>query len=263
MRLASVVGLIGISLAAGAAPVVGQEIRGTLVDESDQPVSGASVSLIDATGAASSSTLTSESGTWRLRASVLGASYTLRVQKVGYAIVETMPFVAGTSPVVANLRTRAQVTTLQGVSVEALNLAGFLSREERRMGQLLTPDEVARRMEKIRPADVSRFLTALVPGLEVSPRGAISLPRRAAGRGCYPTIVVDRKRYDPPRRTPAGPIGPGSDIEDLVSLEDLAAVEIYGDASFVPLELGLLNLEPVWNPCGVIVIWTKRGFGSN
>ena len=151
----------------------------------------------------------------------------MRAQNAGYAIVETMPFTVGPGDVVANL-------------------AGFLSRDERRMGQLLGPEEVA------------RFITTLVPGLEVSVRGAPALPRGAAGgRRCNPTIVVDRKRYDPP----AGRFRPPWEIEELVSVDQLAAEEIYGDPRFVPLELGLLNVEPVRDPCGVIVIWTKRAFG--
>ena len=235
-----------------------QTVRGTLVDEMDRPVAGAAVTLLEAGGGTVASTVTSQAGAWELRAPVVGGSYTLRAQKPGYAIVETMPFTVGSRGVVANLRTRVQVTVLEGVSVEGSNLAGFLSREERRMGQLLGPDEVARRIAKIRPENVARFITTLVPALEVSPRGAPLLPRGAAGgRRCNPTIVVDRKRYDPP----AGRFRPPWDIEELVSVDQLAAVEIYGDPKFVPGELGLLNLEPIRDPCGVIVIWTKRALG--
>ena len=248
---------LGALLFWGSGTALGQSVRGTLVDEMSQPVAGATVTLLDAAGAGVATALTSQAGAWQLRAPAAG-SYTVRAQKAGYAIVETMPFAVGPRDVVANLRTRAQVTVLEGVSVEGANLAGFMSRDERRMGQLLGPEEVARRIAKIQPANVARFITTLVPGLEVSARGAPVLPRGAAGgRRCNPTIVVDRKRYDPP----AGRFRPPWDIEELVSVDQLAAVEVYGDPRFVPLELGLLNLEPVRDPCGVIVIWTKRGLG--
>ena len=252
-----VVGLVTLLLG-GSGTALGQAVRGTLVDEMDRPVAGAAVTLVDAAGAGVATTLTSPAGAWQLRAPATGRSYSVRAQKAGYAIVETMPFTVGPGDLVANLRTRVQVTVLEGVSVEGANLAGFLSRDERRMGQLLGPEEVARRIAKIRPENVARFITTLVPGLEVSVRRAPVLPRGAAGgRRCNPTIVVDRKRYDPP----AGRFRPPWDIEELVSVDQLAAVEIYGDPRFVPLELGLLNLEPVRDPCGVIVIWTKRALG--
>jgi hypothetical protein len=262
MRSTGLVVCVVASLLGGSGTAVGQIVRGTLLDDTSRPVAGATITLLNAAGASLAATLTSQEGSWELRAPVLGASYTLRAQKAGYAIVETLPFTVGSRVVVANLRTRVQVTVLEGVSVEGANLAGFLGREERRMGQLLGPEEVARRIAKIQPESVSRFITVLVPGLEVSARGAPLLPRRASGgRRCNPTIVVDRKRYDPPSSALGTRLRPPWDIEDLVSVDQLAAVEIYGDPNFVPLELGLLNLQPLPNPCGVMVIWTKRGLG--
>lgn len=89
------VGLAALALCAvlalpGTAP--GQEVRGTLIaEESGEPLSGAYVVLQDSTGARVVAGLSTEEGTFRLRAPGPGR-YLLRVERIGYRTWESGPF---------------------------------------------------------------------------------------------------------------------------------------------------------------------------
>lgn len=84
--------LVILVLVALPRTATGQEVRGTLVDqETGEPLTGAYVVLEDSTGARVVAGLSSEQGTFRLRASDPGR-YRLRVQRIGYRTWESEPF---------------------------------------------------------------------------------------------------------------------------------------------------------------------------
>lgn len=176
----------------GRTSALAQAVSGTLVDESTgHPVAGASVLLLDSDTVARRGARTDESGAWSIRVSTGSGPYFIRVQKAGYATVETALFQIGEQPISMRLTTRPEVVTLEGVSSQRLTYEGILSRRERRMGYVMSPDEIAARIGRLGPTDTDHFLTALLPGIEIDPRThGLLIPARVGRPGCSPIIVV-------------------------------------------------------------------------
>ncbi|MDH3735156.1 MAG: carboxypeptidase-like regulatory domain-containing protein [Gemmatimonadota bacterium] len=132
---------------------------------------------------------------------------------------------------------------------------GFYERQERSLGQFVTPEMIEQR-------SFARFSEVLqqVPGVIVR---TICTPRcferiamsGATQTGCIPTFYMDGRlmHVRPAPRTsrlePAGLI----DLDGFAPPHDLAAVEVYRSISETPPQY--------YGRCGSIVIWTKRGTG--
>jgi hypothetical protein len=245
---------------ADRAPAVAQTVSGTLVEEgTGRPIAGASVLLLDADTIARGEARTDSSGAWSIPAPERSGWYRVRVHREGYATVETAPFQLGTEPVSLRLGTRPEVVRLEGVSQERLTYDGILSRRDRRMGFVIGSDEIAARIARFRPANTAKLVERLLPGIEIDPRtGGLFIPARLGGSGCSPIIVIDGKRYDP--TLPDGePRLPPWDINRLVDLWEVRAIEIYQDPWFIPAEL---KLEfTIRERCGAIFLWTYRAVG--
>ena len=254
--------LIAVLLCGAATEAAAQTVRGTLVDETtNSPVAGATIRLLDPAGRRQGETVTDPAGAWSLKAPSPGALYAVRASKPGFATVDTRPFRARADIPPLNLVTRPEIPVLAGVSTPALNYAGFLERKEAKMGVALGPDEVRRRIDRVGAVVPSRLVWGLLPGLERIPDNRRTVvPRRAGGPGCVATIVIDGKRYDP--TFPTGELRePPWDIDELVSISEIRAVEIYHDPTFVPAAKSREWLDPIIRRCGVIVLWTYRGLG--
>jgi hypothetical protein len=262
VRAARMVALLALLVAGSAGAAAGQTLRGTLTDETTgSPVAGATILLVDPAGRRQGTTRTDEAGAFTLQAPSPGATYAVRARKEGFATVDTRPFrVTPNTPPLA-LTTRPEIPVLGEVSAPALNYAGFLERKNTRLGVTLGPDEVRRRIDRVGALDPSRLVWGLLPGLTEIPRTQATVVPRQAGRGgCVATIVVDGKRYDPTFKN-GKPRVPAWDIDRLVSISEIRAVEIYQDPAFVPVEKSREWLDPIIRGCGVIVIWTYRGLG--
>src|SRR5215208_5777346 len=75
-------------VALAAAPAAGQTIRGTVTDgTSGRAVDSASVRLVDRDGRVVATATTDRQGTWTFHGVARGRRYSVRAQKVGYAIV--------------------------------------------------------------------------------------------------------------------------------------------------------------------------------
>jgi hypothetical protein len=262
MRAMRTVALLSLLLVASVAAAAGQTLRGTLTDETTgSPVAGATILLVDPAGRHQGATTTDQAGAFTLQAPSPGATYAVRARKEGFATVDTRPFrvTANTAPL--TLKTRPEIPVLGEVSAPALNYAGFLERRNARLGVALGPDEVRRRIDRVGALDPSRLVWGLLPGLtENKTTQATVVPRRAGGPGCVATLVIDGKRYDPTFKN-GRPRVPPWDIDRLVSISEIRAVEIYHDPSFVPVEKAREWLDPIIRRCGVIVLWTYRGIG--
>jgi hypothetical protein len=233
-----------------AGPVAGQTIRGTLTDgTSGRAVDSASVRLLDRGGRVVATATTDRQGAWTFRGVGRGRIYSVRAQKVGYAIVEAPPFDFDSDSVAFDLVTRPQVVVLEGVSATALNYASFESRRERRLGHMLGPGTVDRRLAKIQPQTTTRFLLGLQPMISHGVRRSDLFIR-----GCKPSYMIDGKLYFPPL-APYPPI----DIDSLVKPWEIRAVELYTDPQFIPIEFDI-KFPP--HRCRIlVVVWTFRGVG--
>lgn len=122
------------------------------------------------------------------------------------------------------------VTTLRRTRLER---SGFEQRRRLGLGHIFTREEIEQR----NPALVSDLLR-MVPGTEirmVRGRGEVRLRN-----GCIPDLVVNGIRVPNP--------GP---IDDVVSVGDLAALEVYHGGA------GTLTL--LGSNCGTIMAWTREG----
>lgn len=85
--------LVG-ALVAPHTPLAAQTVRGTVTDNTDRPVPGAVVALLDSTQASVVRVLTDERGTFRMIAPRAG-TYRLRTARIGARPVVSAPFVLG------------------------------------------------------------------------------------------------------------------------------------------------------------------------
>lgn len=237
-----------LALLAAAPALSAQVIRGNLLDaESDAPLNGGTVTLLDDERIHGPPVLTDSSGAFVLSASGAG-SYRVRVERPD--------FVPGVSPVLilgardtieVEFRLSTRDVILDPVVVTARKrpsrfLAGFYDRVEQRVaGNFITRGEIEQK-HPVRTTDLLRTL----PGVQLAPSemgGGSSIVFRGT---CSPTIYIDgiraRMGFD------------SFNMDDLVSPRDLEGVEVYRSVSEAPAEY--VGMEA---GCGVILLWTKRG----
>lgn len=264
-----------------------QTVSGSVVDESTgRPIAGATVRLLTLAGQESGSTTTNRSGSWIIEPSSAGRQYRVRVERLGYATIETAPFLVGSTPITMNLATRAQVVVLEGVTAQEMAYVGLLNRmSTRKSARTLLPDEVARRMDRAERWGTGRLVNGLIGTLgveggqdwptfynvplmnwQVASRGLSfgrgdfrspwEMARMEDRRKCDAIIAVDG--------VPHFKETPNQTLTDLVPLYAIRAVEIYPDPNFLPLELRIEEKRSRLDPeldCGVVVIWTADALG--
>jgi len=228
------------------APVRAQSIHGKLIAEgTDRPVAAASVRLVTDQGARiGEGTKSDANGVFELKAPAEGV-YRLRAERSG--------FQTAVSPAM-ELRPREEVgiefhllpdtLLLRPVVVTAHSrqapgkLGGFYERQASDgFGTFITRD----RIDRERPFEVTDLLRT-VPGLNVLParRGFGSAVRTT--EGCTPALYLNGLRF---------PMM-GETIDQIVSPNDVEAVEVYAHAGEVPVEF-----QSPRSRCGAVVVWTR------
>jgi hypothetical protein len=290
-RYASIVSVVLILVSYTAA--LAQTVLGSLFDEStERPIAGATVRLLNAAGQESAADVTDRTGAWTLQAPTLGSYYRVQVERIGYARVETAPFLVGMAPIRLGLVTRPEILVLEGVSTGALNYIGLLDRaSQRKSARTFLPDELAGRIRRLHPRDTGRLVMNMIAGLGVTwddwpqfesapnmnwesvsrgltfgGRADFRSPWEQASllssrRACNAIVAIDGVPHMKGR--------PQQILEELVSLSEVRAVEVYNDPNFVPRELYLVEkLNPLDQPpdrqlhCGVVMVWTREGIGT-
>jgi hypothetical protein len=232
-------------------------VAGQLRDsETGQPISGATVSVPGTDRTA----LTDRDGRFSLPQVPVG-SHEFVIQHLAYGEPRIPVAVRDgqVTHVAATLEPRAIAVEPISVKISMrpvwLESRGFYHRQERSLGQFVTPEMIEQR-------SFARFSEVLraVPGLTVrtlcSPRcfQQISMSGTTVGK-CLPTFYMDGRTMHvrPSPRTsrfePEGLI----DLDAIAAPQDLAAVEVYRSIAETPAEF--------YGRCGSIVIWTKRGAG--
>jgi hypothetical protein len=254
-----------------AGDVLGQAQPGTtttlvvrvLDDATGRPVAGAQVTVSGAGVGAS----TDRKGTVRLEGIPPGGR-TVTVSSLGYAADSVqVAFEAGT-PVQAELRLAPQPVSLKGIIAagepgdRALLANGFYQRARLGGATFIAGERLAGVARK-----TNRLTSALenVPGLHVVPNkhgtGMILVSTRGVvsfNKQCYPIVYLDgiRANYDVTRGGSSkggfDSMSDDADLNQLMPLNDVAGIEVYQGAANVPYEYER-------NPCGVVLVWTKRG----
>lgn len=240
-RLALLLGLIAVPVQ----PAAGQTVVGSVVDRDTRGrIARAEVALISARQPSPSVTTSDSLGRFELSLPY-GGEHILRVTHVDYADRE--PFhleVAEGETVAVEIRMSSSAVPLEPMVVTARTHevpGGFQERRMRRSGRFITREDVEARGAS-RTSDLFRG----VAGVSLQPvrRGSRDLifMRGSFGR-CEPAIWLDNHLVEQ---------ASSSSLDDFLSPESVAGIEIYGSATEAPTQY-------VTGPCGAIVIWTRRG----
>jgi hypothetical protein len=234
-----------------------------LDDATGRPVAGAQVSISDTRlrGA------TDRKGVARLDRVPAGGR-TVKVTSLGYATDSMQVAFEPGTPVEAELRLAPQPVSLKGIVAagepgdRGLRASGFYDRARLGGATFIAGERlagVARRTNRLSSALENVQGLHVVPNkrgtgvILVSTRGVVSFNKE-----CYPVVYLDgiRANYDVTRggRSKGGldSMSDDADLNALVPLGDVAGIEIYQGAANVPYQYER-------NPCGVVLVWTKRG----
>lgn len=229
-----------------------QTVRGRVVDAAtNQPVSTASVRVVEESGQAAVTGQTDFGGRFNVRVPIAG-SYRVTAERIGYAVYTSdVIAVARGANVEVDVRMTAVALALDSVGVRVRQTppfrdarAGrFWERADRRRGTYLTPDQIAGR-PYVGTTDLLRDMQNIY--LEGDPnRGTRLFIGSSAIRRCVPTLYIDGRRRK---------IEEDERLDDYVDRKNLWAVEIYPEAADAPSEL-----PPDDNFfCGVVAIWTRN-----
>lgn len=224
-----------------------QSISGHVLDfETDEPVTAATVVLLDHQGTALRGVLTDSAGAFRLAIPATGR-YRLQAERIGYQTVASPPMdVAAGDALTVELRMAVGAIPIAPLTVTASTrralrnraMDGFYDRRRRGFGTHFGPADI----ERLRPHTVVNLLQA-TPGVRIrylsGTRTRVTM--RSGARDCVPTLFVDGVRM---------PADVG--LEQVVSGGSLHAVEVYRRYSEVPGEFASVHNYD----CGAIVIWT-------
>jgi hypothetical protein len=248
----------------GPAQVTAQTLRGTLLErETERPVAEALVLLVGVHGDTVARGLSDGGGHFELTAPSAG-EYFLLATTLGYRPVRAGVFELGEGGEMAvEVRLTPEPLSIDGLEVERrwavseppLVRNGFFERLTQGEGFFITPVDLER-SSAIRITE----LLATVPFLTVVQASTDRVLIQDGGRLCAPAVIVDGLRASViagQRRRPGAPsevAGSEGNIEALVSLKDVDAVEVYRSPQQVPTQFGGMGRTD----CGAIVIWTKR-----
>lgn len=236
-----------VLLAFAVAPARAQIVKGVLRDSgTKQPILLGTVALLDTTLVVVDQVFTNEAGAFVLNAPRPGAYYVL-ADRLGYkrSVDGILELGAGGS-IDVDFFLRPEPLVLDSIVVAArrerdarhLNNVGFYDRREQGFGHFITPEQIEKRAA-FEPADLLRT----IPGVKTQKGllGTQVLFSRGP-RDCVPAMYLDAAR-----------LPDSTTLEQVVAVEDIAAVELYTRATTTPLEWGGTGAG-----CGVMVIWTRK-----
>lgn len=253
--------LLGVVCAPGTAGLQAQTLEGRLLDgATGEPIPTGLVIMMTEQGDSVGSTLSDDDG-WFSISSPRPGSFFLIASAWGYGETMAGIFELGEDGLMSlDYRLAPAPVPLEQILVELdagtplphkVVSSGFVRRMQRGLGQFVTPYEIENAVDT-RTSDV--------------------LSRRPGVFARYPSNV---ETYAGARLLLQGPLGlcaprvyldgilvgtNGVDIDGLVPLSDLEAAEIYRRPAQVPVEYGMggrAGEDSAFNPCGVVLLWTK------
>jgi hypothetical protein len=249
---------LGLALAAtsGLAQVVHGEVRDAVTG---QPIAGAQLRLLGQVPGRAASGRTGNDGQFSLAAPGPG-DYQLRCEMPGYRLVvlgvirladgqrveqtislAPLPPMTLDTVLVAGERVPAHLLDFHRRRADGLG-AQFLTREE---FQRWNPSEATHIVQRLSGFVIRRNHCGLGGGFTTScRRGVRWIIESRRGQRCAPLVVVDGVSMG---------TTDDRDLNDLLWVENLDAVEAYTGAAQLPSELNVTG-----SACGVLVFWTKH-----
>lgn len=247
------------------APASAQTLRGTLMERgSDRPVTLALVLLLDARADTVARAITDDRGRFTLVAPAPG-DYVVQAEAFGYETRRAGVFELGEGgEITFEFRVSPDPLAIAGLDVAAdftvreppLVRNGYFDRLSAGIGHFITPGQ----LERTRHHRITDLLGE-VPFLTVvnaHPSDRVLI--QDGGALCTPSVIVDgllASVIEGIRRRPGAPSeisGSEGNMEALVNLKDVEAIEVYRSAEELPAQFGAMS----WDGCGAIIIWTKR-----
>lgn len=248
------------ALALGPRPAASQAVRGALLDrESGAAVAEALVLLVTERGDTVARTISDERGAFTLSAPSAGAFWVLAAT-LGYRTAREGAFsLSPGGEVSVEIRLEPEPISIAGIEVERMATIpplmknGFFERLKQGHGFFITPADI----ESTSAVRLTQLL-AKVPFLTVvSTYPSDRVLVREGGDLCAPSVLVDgvlASEIQGRRGSPFLIRGSEGDLEALVQLKDVEAVEVYRGGREIPGQFaGMTRAE-----CGLIVIWTRR-----
>jgi hypothetical protein len=220
-------------------------VRGAIRDVNGRPLANARVGLLD-NGA---SVQSSDEGEFVL-SGVPAGTQTLEVRALGYQPLRRAVTLRSTGITVLDV-TRLDRAAQQLASIKItgarkdsrLTKYGFEDRRRRTGGFFMDADEIAKK-SGIYLGDVLRFAPGVMSNY--TPKGRIFTMRSTStGDRCSPNYYLDGHRWFALDGSPI------LELERFMSLNDVAAVEVYRSGAGMPMQFD------TGNGCGSVVFWTK------
>jgi hypothetical protein len=246
--------LAALLLAAGVAlpgDSAAQTVRGTLLErDTGRPIPYALVQLLGERGDTAATALTGTNGFFVLTAKAPGAFF-LQASALGFQDGKAGVLDIGAGGEMSlEFRLRPRAVELEGIMVNLppgvvregyLVSNGFYGRLLEGSGQFVTPAQI----EKSHALRASELLYN-ISRVDVIQEGSRSRITMEGTMGtCSPPIYVDGVLIS----------RDGTDLDQVVNMLSIEALEIYRGPAEVPLQWGGTGS----NGCGVVVAWTKQG----
>ncbi len=255
----------GIVFLLSAGVVHAQTLNGTVLDnETNKPIAGAAI------GARLKNTelpkrATSDSLGRFVIELASPDTVTLTVQSAGYKdlLTDVSVSVGGLSVIIRLGREAAPLEPIEVVGVprvRKLEMFGFYERQKEGLGAYVMREQIEQR----KPRRTSEVLSSVQgirlrrlagPGGKQEPvmRAGLTMGALRGGSDCLPKVFVDGMAV-----REGGQIDPRNisnfftPLDDLVSPDDIEAIEIYRAAAQLPTQF-----SGATSACGVIAIWTR------
>jgi hypothetical protein len=241
-RLSGVMLSVALSTASAQTNPAGHlsplHVAGVVTDSAGRPVPLAEVRVAAGDGTRDS-TLTDASGRFAFRLSSAGDAH-LEVRRMGfrpYATTLALRSPGGTDSLRVTLD--RVVAQLEGVDVvdaaeRGGRLAGFYERQQNNHFGHFLDRAALEATHAQRPSEALRR----IPGVIIVPAHGIGNLVRV--RNCRPTVWLDGVRV------------PYAELDEVASMSDMAAVEVYSSLAGLPQQF----LDRT-NPCGGILVWSR------
>lgn len=266
--------LVGSAVLSLAFPLSAQQRTGTLAlrvvaHGTAEPIPGAQVHVsTQRLGGA-----TDPKGKVRITG-IRAGSHVIEIERIGYdserVMIEFSPgqTVEGEVELTPRPVVLERVEAVAQAGSAALQAAGFYERRKFGAGTFLVREDIeARAKHALQPSS----LLQRMPGvrLEAAPGGSgyMVKSRRSLGRGCYAQVLLDGQpitgeyihkfRAGAPSTEP--PRFAGVNIDRLISLPDIEAVEWYSGPAGTPPQFNTTGSSSSSAECGTLVIWTRKG----
>lgn len=242
-------GVVALFLAAAASPIAAQVVQGVVVGAGNgEPISDAQLVLRNEAGVSVATAVSGPNGSFVLGLRAPG-TVTLEVRHLGYASWETAPFeLARDQLLEVEVKLGVEAIPLDPITVvaESTMQLGTLASFRERMsdpsldGYFLLEDDIERR-PMAKPSD----LVLAAPGMSVGlASSAVGLDRGVIMAGpCAARTFIDGMRVQQ---------GDGASIDDLLTPDRIAGVEVYPRAAGAPLQY-----QDPGQRCGVVLFWTR------